>query len=74
MVYLESDDEEVQRARRNPVLDILAQGDEAQRFQLMEDCLALVQRFRSIRDRLERNDAVLSLVVPAVPSSAAIRC
>jgi hypothetical protein len=40
MVYLEGDDEEIQRARRNPVLDILREGEDAERFQLMDDCLA----------------------------------
>ena len=66
MVYLEGDDEEIQRARRNPVLDILREGDDAERFQLMEDCLALLQPLRLLCDRLERRNATLSLVVPAV--------
>jgi hypothetical protein len=39
-VSLEGDDEEIQRAQRNPVLDILREGEDAERFQLMEDCLA----------------------------------
>jgi hypothetical protein len=40
MVYLEGDDEEIERPRRNPVLDILREDEDAERFQLMEDCLA----------------------------------
>ena len=56
----------MQRARRNSVLDILREGDDAERFQLMEDCLALLQPLRLLCDRLERRNATLSLVVPAV--------
>jgi hypothetical protein len=32
----------------------------------MEDCLALLQPLRLLCDRLERRNATLSLVVPAV--------
>jgi hypothetical protein len=46
MVDLDGDDEEIQRARRNSVLDILREGEDAERFQLMKDCLALLQPLR----------------------------
>jgi hypothetical protein len=52
-IYLEADDEEVRRARRNPVLDIVAEGRTSEQFQVMEDCLALLQPLRSLCDRLE---------------------
>jgi hypothetical protein len=66
IVYLEADDEELRRARRNPVLDIVADGRASEQFQVMENCLALLQPLRSLCDRREGRSATLSLVVPAV--------
>jgi hypothetical protein len=53
MVYLEGDDEEIQRTRRNPILDVLREGEDADPFRLMEDCLARLQSLRLLCDRLE---------------------
>jgi hypothetical protein len=50
MVCLEDEEEEIQRVRRNPVFDIVREGDDAERFQLMEDCLSLLQLLRLLCD------------------------
>jgi hypothetical protein len=65
-IYLEADDEEVHRARRNAVLDIVTEGRASEQFEVMEDCLALLQPLRSLCDRREGRSTTLSLVVPAV--------
>jgi hypothetical protein len=43
LVYREGDEEEGRRARRNPLLDILREDDDAEQFHLMGHCLALLQ-------------------------------
>jgi hypothetical protein len=65
-IYLEADDDEVHRPRRNPVVDIVAEGRASEQFQVMEDCLAVLQPLRSLCDRLKGRSATLSLVVPSV--------
>jgi hypothetical protein len=65
-IYPEADDEEVRRARWNPVLDIVAEGRASEQFRVMEDCLALLRPLRSLCDRLEGRSATLSLVAPTV--------
>jgi hypothetical protein len=65
-IHLEADDEELRRARQNPVLDIVTEGRASEQFQVMEDCLAVLQPLRSLCDRREGRSATLSLVVPAV--------
>jgi hypothetical protein len=59
-------DAEIRRAHRNPALDVLAEGDHADQFHAMNDCLSLLERLRSLCDGLEQRDAALSLIVPAV--------
>jgi hypothetical protein len=65
-VYRNGDDLEIQRARRNPVLNILAEDHDDDQFQAMEDCLSLLQPLRFLCDRFEQRNATLSQVVPTV--------
>jgi hypothetical protein len=50
MVDLEFDEEEIQLARRDPMLDILAEDEDAEIFQFIKDCLARLQPSRSLCD------------------------
>jgi hypothetical protein len=65
-IYHEGDDEEMQRAHRNPVLAILSDEICIQHFPKIADALRLLEPLRTLCDRLERRDASLSNVVPAV--------
>jgi hypothetical protein len=65
-VYRNGNDLDIRRARRNPVLNILAEDHDDDEFQAMEDCLFLFQRLRFLCHRFEQRNATLSQVVPAV--------
>jgi hypothetical protein len=65
-MYQGGEDEETERARRSPALAILSDGAYPQHFEKMQDGLRLLGPLRILCDRLERRDASLSNVIPAV--------